>query len=126
MIKPSTAREAPNTGSGSTRWIQLLVGVICMIATANIQYAWTLFVPEIQQTYGWSRASIQLAFTIVVLVQTWLAPIEGHFINKFGPRLMVAFGAIMIGMAWFINSNATTLMGFYIGAAVGGLGVGSI
>jgi OFA family oxalate/formate antiporter-like MFS transporter len=110
----------------STRWIQLAVGVVCMIATANIQYAWTLFVPEIQQTFGWERASIQIAFTIFVIVQTWLAPIEGFFIDKFGPRLMVAFGAVFIGLAWIINSQATSLMGFYAGAAVGGIGVGSI
>lgn len=108
------------------RWLQLAVGVICMVATANIQYAWTLFVPEIEETYGWSRANIQIAFTIFVLVQTWLAPIEGYFIDKFGPRLMVAFGALFIGAAWIINSQASTLMGFYLGAAVGGLGVGSI
>lgn len=108
------------------RWMQLIVGVVCMIATANIQYAWTLFVPEIQDTYGWSRASIQIAFTVFVLVQTWLAPIEGYFIDKFGPRMMVAFGAVCIGAAWCINSQATTLTGFYVGAAVGGLGVGSI
>ena len=126
MSNASATLHESNTGSSNTRWIQLLVGVICMIATANIQYAWTLFVPEIQETYGWSRAKIQLAFTIFVLVQTWLAPIEGHFIDKFGPRLMVAFGAVMIGFAWYINSQATTLTGFYIGAAVGGVGVGSI
>ena len=65
-----------------------------MAATANIQYAWTLFVPEIQHAYGWPRAKIQLAFTIFVIVQTWLAPLEGYFIDKFGPRLIVAFGAI--------------------------------
>jgi len=112
--------------SNSTRWLQLVVGVICMIATANIQYAWTLFVPEIQGTFGWARAEIQIAFTIFVLVQTWLAPIEGYFIDKLGPRLMVAFGAIFIGLAWVINSQATTLMGFYVGAALGGVGVGSI
>ncbi|MFC5069377.1 oxalate/formate MFS antiporter [Flaviflagellibacter deserti] len=112
--------------SESTRWLQLVVGVVCMIATANIQYAWTLFVPEIQQTFGWERASIQIAFTIFVLVQTWLAPIEGFFIDKFGPRLMVAFGAIFIGAAWIINSQATSLFGFYVGAAIGGIGVGSI
>lgn len=112
--------------SESTRWLQLVVGVVCMIATANIQYAWTLFVPEIQETFGWERASIQIAFTIFVLVQTWLAPIEGYFIDKFGPRLMVAFGAIMIGVAWVLNSQAESLMGFYVGAAVGGVGVGSI
>jgi oxalate/formate antiporter len=119
------AGERPNVAE-STRWLQLVVGIVCMIATANIQYAWTLFVPEIQQTYGWERASIQIAFTIFVLVQTWLAPIEGYFIDKFGPRLMVAFGAILIGTAWIINSEATTLAGFYIGAAFGGIGVGSI
>jgi MFS transporter, OFA family, oxalate/formate antiporter len=110
----------------STRWLQLVVGVVCMIATANIQYAWTLFVPEIQETFGWERASIQIAFTIFVLVQTWLAPIEGYFIDKFGPRIMVALGAIFIGLAWVINSQATSLTGFYVGAAVGGIGVGSI
>ena len=108
------------------RWLQLVVGIVCMIATANIQYAWTLFVPEIQGKFGWERASIQVAFTIFVLVQTWLAPIEGYFIDKFGPRLIVAFGALFIGAAWVINSQATTLMGFYIGAAIGGIGVGSI
>ncbi|WP_353155028.1 oxalate/formate MFS antiporter [Herminiimonas fonticola] len=112
--------------SSSTRWWQLVVGVVCMIATANIQYAWTLFVPEIQGTFGWARAEIQIAFTIFVLVQTWLAPIEGYFIDKLGPRLMVAFGAVFIGFAWVVNSQATTLGGFYFGAALGGIGVGSI
>ncbi|MET0315037.1 MAG: MFS transporter, partial [Hansschlegelia sp.] len=97
-----------------------------MIATANIQYAWTLFVPEIQKTYGWDRASIQVAFTIFVLVQTWLTPIEGYFIDKYGPRVMVAFGAVFMGSSWIINSQATSLMGFYIGAAMGGIGVGCI
>lgn len=127
MTSPSAATLRPGQpASDSARWFQLAVGVVCMIATANIQYAWTLFVPEIQGEYGWSRASIQVAFTLFVIVQTWLAPLEGYFIDKFGPRLMVAFGAIFIGVAWVINSQATTLAGFYVGAAVGGIGVGSI
>ena len=66
MSEPSNPALRPNV-SESTRWLQLAVGVICMVATANIQYAWTLFVPEIQQTFGWERASIQIAFTIFVL-----------------------------------------------------------
>ena len=122
----NAATQNLSGSSDKTRWIQLIVGVVCMIATANIQYAWTLFVPEIQGMFGWARAEIQIAFTIFVLVQTWLAPIEGYFIDKLGPRLMVAFGAVFIGVAWYINSQATTLAGFYIGAAFGGIGVGSI
>jgi len=108
------------------RWIQLAVGVICMVATANIQYAWTLFVPEIQTTFGWTRASIQTAFTIFVVVQTWLTPIEGYFIDKYGPRVLVAFGGVGVGLAWIINSYATTLTSFYFGAAIGGIGVGCV
>lgn len=122
----AATQTLPSGKASNARWWQLAVGVICMIATANIQYAWTLFVPEIQGTFGWARAEIQIAFTIFVLVQTWLAPIEGYFIDKLGPRLMVAFGAVFIGVAWVINSQATTLGGFYLGAAMGGIGVGSI
>ena len=120
---PAVALDKPVSNK---RWWQLVVGVICMIATANIQYAWTLFVPEIQQEFGWKRAEIQITFTIFVLVQTWLAPIEGYFIDKLGPRLMVAFGACFIGFAWYLNSQATSLTGFYVGAVFGGIGVGSI
>ncbi|WP_076592961.1 oxalate/formate MFS antiporter [Herminiimonas arsenitoxidans] len=120
---PALALDKPVSNK---RWWQLVVGVVCMIATANIQYAWTLFVPEIQQEFGWKRAEIQITFTIFVLVQTWLAPIEGYFIDKLGPRLMVAFGALFIGFAWYLNSQATSLTGFYVGAVFGGIGVGSI
>ncbi|WP_342239377.1 oxalate/formate MFS antiporter [Inquilinus sp. OTU3971] len=110
----------------ANRWIQLIAGIVCMVAAANIQYAWTLFVPEIQETYGWSRASIQTAFTIFVIVQTWLTPIEGYFIDKYGPRALVLVGGAMTGLSWIVNSYATSLTGFYVGAAIGGIGVGCV
>lgn len=116
--------RAPVTGKA--RWIRLAACVVCMAATANIQYAWTLFVPEIQHAFGWPRAKIQFAFTIFVIVQTWLAPFEGYYIDKFGPRLIVAFGALFVGAAWIIDAQARSLTGFYIGAAIGGIGVGAI
>ncbi len=112
--------------SFSNRWVQLAAGVACMVAAANVQYAWTLFVPEIQQTHGWSRAAIQTAFTIFVVVQTWLTPIEGYFIDRHGPRVMVFIGGLFTGLAWIINSYATSLTGLYVGAAVGGIGVGCV
>lgn len=117
---PGTA--TPNTN----RWLQIVLGVICMVAAANIQYAWTLFVPEIQKTFNWDRAAIQVAFTIFVVVQTWLTPIEGYFIDKYGPSRVVMFGGLMTGLAWVINSYATSLSGFYLGSVAGGIGVGCV
>ena len=97
-----------------------------MVAAANIQYSWTLFVPEIQNAHGWSRASIQVAFTVFVVVQTWLTPIEGYFIDKYGPRVVVLIGGVFTGLSWIMNSYATSLTGFYVGAAIGGIGVGCV
>ena len=114
------------TKAVSGRWFQLIVGVACMVAAANIQYAWTLFVPEIQRTFGWDRAAIQVAFTIFVVVQTWLTPIEGYFIDKYGPSRVVMIGGVFTGLAWVINSYATSLSGFYLGSVAGGIGVGCV
>ncbi|WP_072395849.1 oxalate/formate MFS antiporter [Hyphomicrobium sp. CS1GBMeth3] len=110
----------------SSRWIQLIVGVACMVAASNIQYSWTLFVPEIQQAHGWTRAAIQTAFTIFVVVQTWGTPIVGHFVDKYGPRTVVLIGGLFVGVAWVVNSYATTLTGFYVGSILGGIGVGAV
>jgi len=106
--------------------MQLVLGVACMVAAANIQYAWTLFVPEIQKTFGWQRASIQAAFTLFILMQTWLTPLEGYLIDRFGPRIIVLIGGFFTGLAWIIDSYATSLTGYYVGAMVGGIGVGCV
>ena len=75
--------------SDTYRWTQLAIGVAAMVMIANYQYGWTFFVPDIQKKFGWDRASIQWAFTLFVLFETWLVPIEGWFVDKYGPRLVV-------------------------------------
>ena len=110
----------------ASRWGQLLFGVACMVAASNIQYSWTQFVPEIQKAHGWERAAIQTAFSIFVVVQTWSTPFVGAFIDRYGPRLLVLLGGVLTGLAWVINSYATSLPGFYVGSVIGGLGVGAV
>ena len=68
----------------SYRWLQLFLGIVCMAMIANLQYGWTLFVNPIADKYGWSKAAIQVAFTIFVLTETWLVPIEGYLVDRFG------------------------------------------
>src|SRR5262249_7025876 len=103
-----------------------LVGVICMATIANLQYGWTLFVNPISEAHHWSRASIQVAFTVFVLTETWLVPVEGWLVDRFGPRLVVGFGGVMVGAAWLIDAAATSLPMLYVGAVVAGIGAGSV
>ena len=102
------------------------MGIICMAMIANLQYGWTLFVNPIADKHGWSKAAIQVAFTIFILTETWLVPIEGWAVDKFGPRPVVLFGGLLCGLGWIINSYASTLTLLYIGAAVSGIGAGAV
>ncbi|MFS2049288.1 oxalate/formate MFS antiporter [Variovorax sp. Varisp41] len=112
--------------SQSYRWGQLLIGIVCMAMIANLQYGWTLFVNPIAEKHGWSRAAIQVAFTIFVLTETWLVPIEGYLVDRFGPRPVVLVGGVLCGIGWVMNSFAASLPVLYIAAAIGGIGAGAV
>jgi OFA family oxalate/formate antiporter-like MFS transporter len=108
------------------RWWQLSLGIICMSMIANLQYGWTLFVNPIHDTHGWSVSAIQVAFTIFVVVETWLVPIEGYLVDRVGPRFVGVAAGILVGLAWVINSVADSLPMLYLGAIVGGIGAGAV
>ncbi len=101
-----------------------------MVMIANLQYGWTLFVLPIDQAHHWGKPAIQLAFTIFILAETWLVPLEGYVVDKFGPRPTVF---LLIGASWLLNANADTLLLLYVAAlllyvaaGIGGIGAGII
>jgi OFA family oxalate/formate antiporter-like MFS transporter len=97
-----------------------------MAMIANMQYGWTLFVNPIDEKYHWGRAAIQVAFTIFVVTETWLVPIEGYLVDKYGPKPVVVGGGLLCAVAWVINSMASSLPLLYLAAAIGGIGAGAV
>jgi OFA family oxalate/formate antiporter-like MFS transporter len=122
----STPAAAPSKSVFASPWIQLIVGVTCMVMIANLQYGWTLFVGPIDTKYHWGRASIQVAFTIFVVLETWLVPVEGYLVDRFGPRWVTVIGGLLCGIAWAINSVADSLPMLYFAAALAGIGAGGV
>ncbi len=122
-----SAAETRATPTGlKHRWSQLVIGIICMALIANLQYGWTLFVNPMSEKFGWTKAAIQVAFTIFVLCETWLVPVEGYLMDRFGPRPVVLVGGILAGLSWVMNSYATSLGALYFAAIVGGVGAGAV
>src|SRR5664279_5151049 len=119
--QPTAPPEAPYY-----RWLQLAMGIVCMAMIANLQYGWTLFVDPIDAKFHWGRAAIQLAFTLFVVTETWLVPVEAWFVDKYGPSIVIAFGGVMIAIAWVLNSYANTLPLLYLAAIVAGIGAGAV
>jgi MFS transporter, OFA family, oxalate/formate antiporter len=122
--------DSRSSAIAATRWTQLICCILCMILIANLQYGWTLFVNPINKAHGWSIASIQLAFSIFIALETWLTPIHGWIVDSLGGRrgakLVVAVGGILVALGWIINAYAQSLEILYLGAVVGGTGGGAV
>jgi OFA family oxalate/formate antiporter-like MFS transporter len=108
------------------RWGQLVMGIVCMAFIANLQYGWTLFVNPISDKYHWSKAAIQVAFSVFVLTETWLVPVEGWLVDRFGPRPVVALGGLLAAAGWIMNSYAESLPMLYAAAVISGVGAGCV
>jgi len=122
----NSTQQAQSKSVFANPWIQLVLGVICMASVANLQYGWTLFVDPINAKFHWGRPAIQLAFTLFVAIETWLVPVEGYLVDRFGPRVVVIGGAVLVAIAWVVNSVAESLMVLYVAAAIGGIGTGAV
>jgi OFA family oxalate/formate antiporter-like MFS transporter len=113
-------------GPQTNRWAQLVLCIICMVMIANLQYGWTLFVHPMHAAHHWAIADIQVAFSIFVALETWLTPLEGWIVDRLGPtsgpKLMIAFGGVLVAIAWIIDSMANTLGLLYLGAVLFGAG----
>jgi OFA family oxalate/formate antiporter-like MFS transporter len=108
------------------RWLILFFSVLSMVAVANFQYGWTLFVPPLMKHLRQELALIQVTFTVFVLLETWLVPFEGWLVDKFGPKLLVMLAGILAGLGWVGSGRAESLTALYVSYAFAGLGAGVV
>jgi MFS transporter, OFA family, oxalate/formate antiporter len=105
----SSARSAT-----SARWIQLGLGLIAMMSISSPQYVWTLFTKPLQEAVGAPLSAIQVTFTVVIVLQTFLSPLQGYLVDRFSARILIALGCLLSGLGWITAAYATTLTGLYL------------
>ena len=126
MAATPLERKAEIQGLLDNRWLILFFSVLSMVAVANFQYGWTLFVSPLQKHLRQEQALIQVTFTVFVLLETWLVPFEGWLVDKFGPKLLVMLGGVLAGLGWVGSGRAESLTALYGSYAFSGLGAGIV
>jgi oxalate/formate antiporter len=127
MIMTNASATARDVSSGSNRWLQLLAGVVAMMAISSPQYVWTLFTGPLNKSLGTTLPEIQVTFSLLIVLQTFFSPFQAYLVDRFGPRLLISVGAIMAGGSWVLASQVSTLWGLYLTyGVIGGFGTGII
>ena len=108
------------------RWVQLVAGIVAMMAIANLQYAWTLFTKPIQAHLHVSLVAVQWTFTLFIALETWLVPFEGYLVDRIGPRFMLGIGSVLVAMGWVGAGWAETITSLYFWYGIGGIGAGIV
>ncbi len=109
------------------RWVQLLIGVVCMMTISSPQYVWTLFTKPLSMKLGVPLSQLQITFSLLIVLQTFFAPFQGGLIERFGARRLIALGTLMSGLSWVLASNASSVGLLYLSyGLIGGLGTGIV
>ena len=90
--------------SHPNRWGQLALGVIAMMAISSPQYVWTLFTGPLNQKLGTTLAQLQWTFSLLIILQTWFSPFQAYLVDRFGPRTLIAIGALLSGGSWIVSA----------------------
>jgi oxalate/formate antiporter len=113
--------------SPATRWVQLGLGLVCMIAISSPQYVWALFTKPLAAALAVSPAALQVTFSLLIVLQTFFSPLQGWLVDRFGPRLLIAVGGALSGLGWVLAAYATSLWTLYLSyGIVCGLGTGIV
>jgi MFS transporter, OFA family, oxalate/formate antiporter len=115
------------SASRGSRWIQLLLGLICMIVISSPQYVWALFTQPLTAGLGVSLPELQITFSILIVVQTFLSPWQGVLVDRFGPRLLLSIGVLVTGLSWVLAAQVSSLTMLYLTyGLLGGIGTGIV
>jgi oxalate/formate antiporter len=126
-MPPIAASVSPASATGLTRWVQLGLGLICMMAISSPQYVWTLFTKPLGTALGAAPASLQVTFSMLIVLQTFFSPFQGWLVDRFGPKLLIGAGCLLSGLSWVLASYASSLAMLYLTyGLIGGLGTGIV
>jgi MFS transporter, OFA family, oxalate/formate antiporter len=98
-----------------------------MMAISSPQYVWALFTKPLTDSLGVSLAEVQVTFSVLIVLQTFLSPCQGFLIDRFGPRILLSAGAILTGLSWVLAAGASNITAIYLTyGLLGGIGTGII
>src|SRR6516162_4480020 len=111
------------------RWVRLWSAFVGMVMIGNLQYAWTLFSQPMVEAHAqqhWQLSDVQWGFSLFIAIGTWAMPFLASFIDKLGPRLLMALSGVLCAVGWGSLGHVGSLTSFYSLYGMAGIGVACV
>src|ERR1700726_1074507 len=105
------------------RWVRLWSAFVGMVMIGNLQYAWTLFAQPMVKAHAqqhWTLSDVQWGFGVFIAAGTWTMPFVASFIDKSGPRVLMAVSGLLCAVGWGSLGHVGSLTSFYFLYGVAG------
>jgi sugar phosphate permease len=79
-------------------WVVLGVTFVCLLVSAATRATPSILIVPLEREFGWSRTTISMAISLNILLYGLIGPFAAGFINRYGPRRVMAASAVLIGL----------------------------
>src|SRR5438445_2434711 len=98
----------------SYRWVIVAAGALVTCVGIGAMFSLAVYLQPMSAETGWSRTGISSAMTLDFLVMGAAGFAWGTISDRFGPRLVVLAGALLLGLGLVLASRATSLTQFQL------------
>ena len=108
-------------------WIIVIIGFVTLAIAFGVWYSFSVFFLAIIDEFGWSRAAASSIFSVFIFSHAIMGLITGHLQDRFGPRVVIPVGTVILALSLILTSRAEYLWHFSIAYGVfAGIGVSLI
>jgi sugar phosphate permease len=110
-------------------WIVLGITFVVLLTSAAIRATPGVLIVPFEHEFGWSRATISVAISTNLLLYGLMGPFSAGFINRYGPRRIMAVSSFMIGLGSLATIamkqpwQLIALWGVFVGTGTGMIAV---
>lgn len=121
--RPTSSLESSEASTGPTRgplgeswhaWIALFVGVLAVSAHSALSFGMSPLLKPITEELGWTRSEYATAMNFRMALLMAVAPFAGQLVDRVGARLVLALGALLMGVGTFGMARVHSLGELYL------------
>lgn len=104
-------------------WFVVAGCALVAFGIAGGQFSFGVFLKPMTEEFGWSRASLSLAFAVTFMISGLLRPLAGYLADRYSPKIAILCGVAVMGTMLLLIPFVGNLAQLYAVFAIMSIGI---